>query len=201
SDTAGAVRASVSFGPGGLVSVRNVFAETLSSSNFSFGSGTLVNVRGSSTLTGSGPVLDLMDSALALTTPPVQISGGSTLRVGGGPALRMTGSATAETSFLSAPALVQTDGRANTVAVGGTLLDLTRSALALGALVVTPNSGEDTLAVALGSATPFIRMSDSSLFLGQREPLVTFLGDGLVPHPGVALVATGTPDIRSFIEI
>ena len=161
------------------------------------GSGPLLNIAGGSRVTTSGPVLDLMNTTLDLGTAGtiVNMSGASHLTTTAGPVVRISGGS------LTADVLARTDGAGNTLNITGPVLDLTNTTVTLRRLAEEPAASTDTVNLtlpldALGHASPFIRMANSTLTLTEVGAALVELGNNnaltLPTIPGVGIITAGT---------
>ncbi len=144
----------------------------------------LVSVGNGGSLTTGGPVLDLTNSPLNLGGQAVvTLAGGSSLANTVGPVVKISGGS------LTADVLGLTDGAANTIALNGSLLDLTDTTVILRAMGDDPAESTDTFTHSLAAGEPAVRMANSNLTLtGAGVALAHPEAD----TPGVALIATNT---------
>jgi hypothetical protein len=153
-------------------------------------SGGLLRATAGSTIAAdmTVPLVELSNTSVNVGGALVRLEGGSALQSGG---VKLTGGS------LTANTLLSTDGASNSVAVAGSVLDLTNATATLQTLADhdQPGVNTDTVSIPLSPNQPVLRLSSSTLSLGKIDDVAVGLGvgTGLVPTiQGVALVANGT---------
>jgi hypothetical protein len=137
-------------------------------------------------LSTSGSLLDLRESAVALVGPVVKLGQRSLLTNARGPVLRIDG------GFLSADAILTTDGIGNQMFLAGSLMDLSHATVTLRKVFDIPVGNSDILVQTLTPGEPSIRLQGSTLTLTEAGAELLRFGmaaEGSPSQTGVGLVA------------